>query len=288
MTVPEASDESSSREDSISYDVVRQYWNRAAVRSAFSASYMAHEQGLPDDCVRYRFEKESAVVDGWFKDLPSSASILDVGCGAGTWLMHFAGRYDRITGVEQSENMVESARKNLSEVPKVQLYCQNALSFEPNESFDGIFLGGLLMYLNREDVVDLLRRLGTLLKPGGRIVIRESSVRRGVEAKTGDYQVVYRAPSEMAILIGESGLDLQETELNAGYAAMEVAVNLVDRVRSLPGLRSRDVSTIGNVVWSALRLTAPLSLKLTPMILPKLGVSWPHLQNHFYLVRPQP
>lgn len=285
MTNPETGDKRGSREASISYDVVRRYWNEAAVRSAFSASYMAHEQGLPDDCVRYRFEKESAVVGQWFKDLPSSGSILDVGCGAGTWLMHFAGKYDHITGVEQSENMVESARKNLAKVPNVQLFCTDALSFEPTEKFDGIFLGGLLMYLNRADVVTLLRRLDTLLKPGGRIVIRESSVRIGVEAKTGDYQVVYRSPGEMTTLIGESGLDLQHTELNAGYAAMEVAVNLVNRLRGLPGLRSRNVAILGKVVWSALRFTEPLTLKLTPLILKKLGVSWPHLQNHFYLVK---
>lgn len=284
MTKPETGDERSSREASISYDVVRRYWNEAALRSAFSASYMAHEQGLPDDCVRYRFEKESAVVDNWFKDLPSSASILDVGCGAGTWLMHFAGSYDRITGVEQSENMVESARKNLAEVPNIQLFCADALSFEPTEKFDGIFLGGLLMYLNREDVVTLLRRLDTLLKAGGRIAIRESAVRKGVEAKTGDYQVIYRSPGEMTTLIQESGLDLRHAELNAGYAAMEVAVNLVDRLRVLPGLRSMNVATLGKAVWSTLRFTEPLTLKLTPMILRKIGVSWPHLQNHFYLV----
>ena len=287
MTKPEDIKYRSPGENSIDYDAVRLYWNQAAVRSAFSASYMAHEQGLPDDCVRYRFEKESAVVDTWFKDLPRSSSILDVGCGAGTWLLHFAGHYDRVTGVEQSENMIDSARQNLAEVPNVQLFCTDALSFEPGEKFDGIFLGGLLMYLNREDAVGLLRRLDGLLKPGGRIVMRESGFRKGVKAKTGDYQVVYRSPAEVATLIGESGLDLRRTELNSGYAAMEVAVNLVDLLRRLPGLRSIDIARLGKVVWSTLRVTEPLTLNLLPGVLRKMGIGWPRIQNHFYLLKPK-
>ncbi len=71
-------------EANIDYAVVRRYWDEAAVQ-AFSASYMAHEQGLPDDCVRYRFEKEKVVVDAWFASAREHESVLDLGCGSGTW-----------------------------------------------------------------------------------------------------------------------------------------------------------------------------------------------------------
>ena len=76
-------------EANIDYAVVRRYWDEAAVQ-AFSASYMAHEQGLPDDCVRYRFEKEKTVVDAWFASAREHESVLDLGCGSGTWPIHFA------------------------------------------------------------------------------------------------------------------------------------------------------------------------------------------------------
>ena len=130
-----------------------------------------------------------------------------------------------------------------------------------------------------------LRRLSAFLEPGGRIVLRESTVRRGVEPKTGSYQVVYRSSAEYTTMIGESGLALERVELNAGYAAMEMAVAIVDALRTLPVLSWREPSIVGRPVWQALRAAKPLSFKIVPGLLERLGVAWPHLQNHFFLVR---
>ncbi len=271
-------------EKSIDYAAVRRYWDEAATRAAFAAAYMAHEQGLPDDCVRYRFERERAVVDGWFGEAAGRESVLDVGCGPGTWPIHFAGRFERVVGVEQSEKMVAAARVNLAALENVEIINADAVTLAIEGRFDCIFLGGLLMYLNREDALALLRRLPALLKPGGRVLLRESTVRRGVEAKTGAYQVVYRATAEYEAMIRESGLVLAHTERNQGYAAMETAVAIVDGLRKLPSLGAREPAQVGGPVWRALRLTEPLSLILLPKVLEGLGVAWPHLQNHFFLV----
>ena len=69
-------------EQRLDYDAVRRCWDGAA-SSAAAASYMAHEQGLPQACVDYRFTRERAVVDRWFADLTDDSAVLDVGCGAG-------------------------------------------------------------------------------------------------------------------------------------------------------------------------------------------------------------
>jgi len=273
-------------EANIDYAVVRRYWDEAAAQ-ALSASYMAHEQGLPDDCVRYRFEKERVVVDAWFAGAREHGSVLDLGCGAGTWPIYFASRFSRVVGVEQSGKMVEAARSRLRALANVEIINADVVAIDLDERFDCIFLGGLLMYLNREDVVAVLRRLPALLMPGGRIVLRESTVRRGVEPKTGSYQVVYRSLAEYTTIIGESGLALECVELNAGYAAMETAVAIVDALRRLSIVRSRELSIVGRSVWRALRAVKPLSFKMVPGLLERLGVAWPHLQNHFFLVRDQ-
>ena len=74
-------------EHRLDYEVVRAYWEDAA-HEAESASYMVHEQGLPPGCVEHRFALERAVVDRWFAGLGPTASVLDVGCGAGAGLIY--------------------------------------------------------------------------------------------------------------------------------------------------------------------------------------------------------
>ena len=269
-------------EPRLDYEAVRRYWDGAA-SSAAAASYMAHEQGLPQACVDYRFAHEWAVVERWFANLTGASAVLDVGCGAGAWSALFAQRYRRVVGIESSANMIAAARARLTGVANVELLEGDALQVPVTGRFDGAFLGGLLMYLNRDDAVRLLARLGGLI-PDGRIIIRESSVRHGVELKTGDYHVTYRSPQEYVALATEAGLRVRAIERNRGYAAMEIAVELVNFARRLPALGRRDPALVGRPLWRALRLTAPLSLGLLPRAVEAAGIEWPHLTNHFLLL----
>ncbi len=268
----------------IDYDAVRDYWEQAGNQSAATASYMAHEQGLPEGCVDYRFAEESRIVDTWFGSLDTAGSILDVGAGAGAWAAHFAKRFGRVVAVEQSKTMCRVAEERLSSFPSAEVLNADAQTFEVSGSFGGIFLGGMLMYLNREDAISLLRRLKGMLDGGGRIIVRESTVRRGQETRNDSYQVVYRMPAEYGSIIEAAGLRLVETRLNTGYQAMEVSERLVDYARLLPYLKHREVTSIGGPVWSAMRRTERFSLRLVPSLLARLGVPWPHLQNHFFLI----
>src|SRR5919112_6813150 len=100
-------------EPRLDYDAVRRYWDSAA-SSAAAASYMAHEQGLPQACVDYRFARERAVVERWFSNLLPTSAVLDIGCGAGAWTALFSQRYRRVVGVELSHNMIEAAHARLA------------------------------------------------------------------------------------------------------------------------------------------------------------------------------
>ena len=269
-------------EQRLDYEAVRRYWD-AAAGSAAAASYMAHEQGLPQACVDYRFARERAVVERWFANLTGRSAVLDVGCGAGAWTALFAQRYRRVVGIELSPNMIAAARVRLAGLDNVELIEGDALRVPVEGRFDGAFLGGLLMYLNRDDAVRLLARLRDLV-PDGRIILRESTVRRGVELRTGDYHVTYRSPEEYVAIATEAGLRVHAIERNRGYASMEIAVELVNFARRLPALGRRDPALVGRPLWRALRLTAPLSLGLLPRAVEAAGIEWPHLTNHFLLL----
>ena len=270
----------------LDYELVRSYWEEAA-HEGESASYMAHEQGLPRGCVEHRFALERVVIDRWFASLGPTASVLDVGCGAGAWTELFAQRYARVVGVDASAGMLATARQHLAGRGNVELVQGDALTVTLDGEFQGVLLGGLLMYLDRADAVTLLVRLGQLA-PRGRIILRESGIRSGVEVQTGTYQVVYRSVQEYEAMAAEAALRVVAVELNRGYAHMEIAVALVDLVRRLPPLARRDVATVGGPLWRLLRATAPVTLELVPRAIGAVGLDWPHLTNHFLLLEAGP
>jgi SAM-dependent methyltransferase len=270
----------------LDYELVRSYWEEAS-HEAESASYMAHEQGLPRGCVEHRFALERVVVDRWFARLGPTASVLDVGCGAGAWTALFAQRYARVVGVDASTGMLDTARQRLAGQGNVELVQGDALTVTLDGEFQGVLLGGLLMYLDRADAVTLLVRLARLA-PNGRIILRESGIRSGVEVQTGSYQVVYRSLREYEAVAAEAGLRVVAVERNRGYAHMEIAVALVDVARRLPLLARRDVATVGGPLWRLLRTTAPVSLELLPRAIEAVGLNWPHLTNHFLLLEAGP
>lgn len=271
-------------DDRLDYDAVRAYWEDAA-SEADSASYMAHDQGLPRDCVDHRFALERAVLDRWFAALSPDAAVLDIGCGAGAWTAWFARQYARVVGVDASAGMLDAARERLAGDGNVELIHGDALTAPLDGDFDGVLVGGLLMYLDRADATALLARLGRLA-PTGRIVLRESGVRSGVEVKTGEYQVVYRSVGEYEAIAADAGLRVVAAERNRGYAHMEVALTLTDLVRRLPPLARRDASLVGGPLWRILRATSPVTLDLFPRALDAVGAEWPHLINNFLLLEP--
>jgi SAM-dependent methyltransferase len=269
-------------DDRLDYDSVRRYWDRTAGTAA-AASYMAHEQGLPQSCVDDRFAFERDVVERWFADLGPKSSVLDVGFGSGAWTALFAQRYRRVVGIEQSPRMVADARERMREITNVELIEGDCLKVQVKGQFDGAFFGGLLMYLNRDDAVKLLTRVGKMVAKG-RIILRESSGRERVEMKTGDYHVAYRTPEEYAAIADEAGLTLKAVESNKGYGRMEVAVELVNLVRRLPVLSRSDPALVGKPLWRALQATAPVTLDLLPRAVRSAGIDWPHLSNNFMLL----
>ena len=266
----------------LDYSAIRRYWDNAA-GSAAAASYMAHEQGLPERSVRHRFARERAVVEPWLSGLTGSSTMLDVGCGSGAWTMLFAQRCRHVVGIDVSPNMLAAARAELVDVGNVELIVGDALEVPLDGHFDAAFVGGVLMYLNRGDAVRLLIRLRELV-PAGVIVLRESTLRSGIETKSGEYNVVYRSPVEYAAIAADAGLNVVRVERNRGYADMEIAVELVNLVRRIPYAARRDPRFVGHPLWRALQLSAFISLNLLPRAIEAVGIDWPHLTNHFMLL----
>jgi len=274
-----------STEQQIDDATVKRYFDGAGGGTAATISMMAHEHNLPACAARYRRHKEISTISDWLNAVCDSGRVLDVGCGAGAWAEIFSKRYKTVIGVEPSAMMLKAARERVARRPNVTIIEGDCRKDLPEGPFDMIFLGGLCMYLNNVDVMELLRTLKSRLVEGGAIILRESTVRQGVSLSRGEYQAVYRSVNQYHQLFEGAGPFRVEVRRNYGYTSMVTAEELVDlRRRWLPFL-PKDSTTLGSLTWWALRGAAPISFWALPRVLSQLSIPWPRLENHFFNLR---
>lgn len=269
----------------IDYAAVRRYFDRAGAETSSAASYMAHDDDLPSDAFRYRFEAELETIEDWLKNVPLTGRVLDVGCGSGTWTEYFSHSYSQVVGVEGSSAMVKAAMKRTGGLRNVEVRHADAREALPEGEFELVFLGGLCMYLNDIDLIDLLSRIRERLAPNGTIILRESTVPDVARGAEGDYDALYRTTEDYQRLFAKVGFSSTQVRRNFGYTAMETAIELVHaRRRYLRFLPQRSVR-LGAITWWLLRATAPIAFKAVPKALQRLDVTWPALQNHFFRLK---
>lgn len=101
---------------------------------------------------------------------PSALSLLDVACGTGTHLAHFATRFDSVAGLELSEEMLVIAKRRLQDVP---LHLADMRDFDLGRSFDVITcLFSSIGHMETTDELDTATaRMAAHLEPGGVLVI---------------------------------------------------------------------------------------------------------------------
>ncbi|MBN1270055.1 MAG: class I SAM-dependent methyltransferase [Kiritimatiellae bacterium] len=105
--------------------------------------------------------------------------VLDVGCGTGLLSLKFLRRADcRITAVDSSPDMLRLFQAKIDALdlgPRVRCLRQDAASLRfGRESFDIVAATVALHHVKNK--LPMLRRIRSMLKPGGRLVIGEADV----------------------------------------------------------------------------------------------------------------
>lgn len=110
--------------------------------------------------------------------LNETARVLDLGCGIGRWADSIICPIESYLGIDFSENMVQIARSRntrdnfrfeRTSVCDFKEYYESS-GFRP---FNRLIIAGVFMYLNDEDVNNILRFLPDVLSPDSIIYIRE-------------------------------------------------------------------------------------------------------------------
>jgi len=103
---------------------------------------------------------------------------LDMPCGTGFWLPHYAQKCQHMTLVDQSENMLAECRKKASEarvLNKCQFICTDIWHDDfLHDQFDSILFGFFISHLPPEEEAKLFSMLRILLTNGGTFLILDS------------------------------------------------------------------------------------------------------------------
>jgi SAM-dependent methyltransferase len=117
-------------------------------------------------------QAESALIRTWLA-LEPGMKALDVPCGTGRISVPLAEAGIAVTGVEQSEDILEDARRAAAERGVGIDLCQGDMRDLPWESeFDAALCWwGSFGYLDDEGNAEFMRAVAKTLKPGGRFLI---------------------------------------------------------------------------------------------------------------------
>ncbi len=145
--------------------------------------------------------------------------ILDIGCGTGQLTEEIARRGARVTGLDNSAEMLADARKNF---PELTFVLTDASRFDFAEPFDAVFSNAALHWV--KDAEGSVASIAAALRPGGRFVAEFgghgniASVQAALRTVLGpgaDDQCPWYFPSigDYAPLLERHGLEVRNASL---------------------------------------------------------------------------
>lgn len=115
----------------------------------------------------WHYERYAAVV-GFLP--PSGRTLLDLGCGPGTFLGNYASGYDEVVGVDLARPQIEYAKVTYRD-PRVRFEATDAVGFKGKQQFDAIVSIEVIEHLPPAETQSFLRTIYDLLEPGGTVVL---------------------------------------------------------------------------------------------------------------------
>lgn len=164
----------------ISYEDVRKFFDeRGSQEKKHLYNYVMYLDNNPEVAIeRDRQGKEG--IDKIIK-IDSSMRVLDVRCGVGRWGEYFLDKGAYYVGIDGNNMMIERAENNLKQYNNKKLFLCSLQNIdeliEENKelsNFDFIFVSGVLMYLNDEDCLNVMKCFNKLCNRNSKICIIES------------------------------------------------------------------------------------------------------------------
>jgi ubiquinone/menaquinone biosynthesis C-methylase UbiE len=124
------------------------------------------------------FRREAVLLAGIVERF-ARGRLVDLACGTGFWLPHYASRCSRITLIDQAPRMLDECRKKIAMLgasDRIAIVQDDVLEHPfPQGAFDSALIGFLISHLTGEQELALFERLRHMLDANGRFLILESA-----------------------------------------------------------------------------------------------------------------
>jgi SAM-dependent methyltransferase len=119
-----------------------------------------------------RLDRAGAYIDWVFEEARPhlGSSILEVGCGTGTYTTLFGRTGARVLAMDLEDAFVQAARSTTSAMPNVEVRQGDVTTAVWDRDFDTVVMLDVLEHL--DDDRAMLQRLHHAMRPGGRILLK--------------------------------------------------------------------------------------------------------------------
>ena len=192
-------------------------------QTSYDAVASEYAERMKDEMDDKPFDRDC--LDRLAREVGELGPICDLGCGPGQIARYLHRKGVKTLGVDLSPKMVAEARR-LN--PKIQFHEGNMLALpDGDHAWGGIAAFYCIIHIPRELVVDALREMKRVLKPGGLLLI---TFHIGQEIKHLDewwerpvnLDAAFYLPAEMEAWLKDAGFELVDTLVRGPNPAVEV------------------------------------------------------------------
>ena len=193
-------------------------------QSSYDQVAIEYAERFKDEMDDKPFDRDC--LDRLAREVGELGPICDLGCGPGQVARYFHCQDVPTLGVDLSPRMVaEAQRLN----PEIDFHQGNMLALpDSDNSWGGIAAFYCIIHVPREKIVDALREMKRVLKPGGTLLV---TFHIGEEIKHLDdwwekpvnLDFAFYQPEEMENWLNEAGFEMEETLVREPNPEVEVA-----------------------------------------------------------------
>lgn len=198
---------------------IKVFWDKRA-------KYHKRNEGLTNleddqELLELKLSLENKKISSYVK-LNKDMTVLDLGGGDGYWAFKFADKAKEIVVVDYCSDLIHrgeerAKEENVDDIVFLELPIQD---FTSNIKYDLIFIAGVLLYLNDEDLEKLIKNIKVYSKIGTILILRDGTGTLGrycINTKYSEYlktyySAIYRTRGEYIQAFKKAGFELVKDE----------------------------------------------------------------------------